>query len=230
MSASIVVKSAKMKITKEPFIFYSRLHLIELTGLSASTIPGLLEHLSTINGSSVYYHTHHFIQRHQHLSPEPPNDFAYWVSDVLGEESLGEKLASIDIMAYPTIRGIREALIRTLEEGIKGNRRIKNLCCEEGEEFNFLKSMSFIFRTSHSATTLQEFACGLKNVSISSVYFHMFESRLRLERATNDFSNWLLNSLDEKQLALKIAQLDPYTLTGEGLRAAILKLVAKKIG
>jgi len=219
-----------MKTAKEPFIFYSRLHLIELTGLSAATVPELLEHLYNINGSSIYYHTHHFIQRHQYLSPEPPNDFAYWVAEVLGEQSLGEELASIDIMAYPTIRAIREALIKTLEDGIKGNKRVKNLVCEEGEEFSFLKSVSFVFQTPFVAASLGEFAEGLKNVSISSIYFHMFESRLRLERATNDFSNWLLTSLDEKQLAVKIAQLDPYTLTGEGLRSAILKLVSKRIG
>lgn len=213
----------------EPFLFYSRLHLIELTGLKVSTIPALLENLRTVPGSCIYHHTHHFIQRHQYLSPEPPNDFAYWVSEILGDAELGEELASIDIMSYPTIRSIRDALIKKIERAIKARLRIKNLSAPEGSEFSFLKSVSFIFSTPYIANDLKSFTDCLKNISISSVYFHMFEARLRLERSTNDFSNWLANSLGEKDLALKIARLDPYTQTGEGLRETILNLIGKRI-
>lgn len=211
----------------EPFLFYSRLHLIELTGIRVSTIPELLKNLWTVSGSCIYHHTHHFIQRHQYLLPEPPNDFAYWVSEVIGDAELGEELASIDIMSHPTIRSIREALIRKIEDAIRSRPRLKNLSVPEGSEFSFLKSVSFIFPTQYVASDLKTFADCLKQISISSVYFHMFEARLRLERSTNDFSNWLANSLGEKGLALKIARLDPYTQTGEGLRETILGLISK---
>lgn len=215
--------------TNEAFVFYSRLHLIELTGLQVSTLSALLENLRIVSGSCIYHHTHHFIQRHQHLSPEPPNDFAYWVSEVLGDEELGEELASIDVMSYPTIRSIREALIKKIEKGIKSRSRLRNLSAPEGSEFSFLKSVSFVFTTQYIANDLKSFADCLKKISISSVYFHMFEARLRLERSTNDFSNWLAHSLGEKDIALKIAKLDPYTQTGEGLRETILNLVNKRI-
>lgn len=213
----------------EPFMFYSRLHLIELTGLQVSTIPALLEKLRTVPGSCIYHHTHHFIQRHQYLLPEPPNDFAYWVSEILGDAEFGEELASIDIMSYPTIRAIREALIKKVEGAIKSRSRLRNLSTPEGSEFSFLKSVSFVFSTQYIADDLAGFADCLKKISISSVYFHMFEARLRLERSTNDFSNWLANSLGEKDLAIKIAKLDPYTQTGEGLRETILNLIKKRI-
>lgn len=213
----------------DPFLFYSRLHLIELTGLKAVTIPELLENLRTVSGSCVYHHTHHFIQRHQYLSPEPSNDFAYWISEILGDKQLGEELASIDSMSYPTIRSLREALVATIEKALKTRARLKSIEAPEGEEFAFLKSLSFIFPTQYVAGNLEEFADCLRKVSISSIYFHMFEARLRLERPTNDFSNWLANSLDEKQPAVKIAQLDPYTQTGEGLRATIIKILEKRI-
>lgn len=213
----------------ESFTFYSRLHLIELTGLQVATIPGLLEKLRTVPGSSIYYHTHHFIQRHQYLSPEPPNDFAYWVSDVLGDSELGEELTSIDIMSYPTIRLIREALIKKIEGAIRTHSRLRTLSAPEGSEFSFLKSLSFVFSTQYIADDLKSFADCLGKVSISSVYFHMFEARLRLERSTNDFSNWLANSLGEKDLGLRIAKLDPYSQTGEGLRETILDLISKRL-
>lgn len=218
-----------MLTADNPFIFYSRLHLIELTGIKASTLPELLENLRKVPGSCIYHHTHHFIQRHQYLSPEPPNDFAYWVSEVLGDKQLGEELASIDPMAHPTIRSIREALIGVIEKALKSRARLKNLSAPDGQEFSFLKSVSFIFPTPYTAHDLKEFADCLGKVSISSIYFHMFEARLRLERPTNDFSNWLVSSLNEKQLALKIAGFDPYSLTGEGLRENVLRILEKRI-
>ncbi len=213
----------------EPFVFYSRLHLIELTGVIVSTLPELLEQLKTVNGSCIYHHTHHFIQQHQHLSPEPANDFAYWVAESLGDKQLGEELASIDIMSFRSIRGIREALIGVIEKGLSSRSRLKNLSAPEGGRFSFLKSVSFIFPTKHKACDLGEFVQSLKDVSIDSIYYHMFESRLRLERATNDFSMWLTEAMGQKQLAVKIAKLDPYTRTGENLRAQIIELVETRI-
>lgn len=215
--------------TNDPFLFYSRLHLIELTGIRVTALPELLENLRTVSGSCIYHHTHHFIQQHQYLSPEPSNDFAYWISESLGDKQLGEELASTDALLHPTIRSLRERLISIIEMALKTRSRLKNITASEGSEFTFLKSVSFVFPTQYTACDLKEFANGLRKVSISSIYFHMFEARLRLERPTNDFSNWLVNSLDEKQLAIKIAQLDPYTQTGEGLRAAIIKIVEKRM-
>src|SRR4030043_1557486 len=95
----------------EPFRLCTRLHLSELTGLKAATLNELLELIKTVSGSCIYQHTHRFLQQHQHLSPEPPNDFAYWVTNVLGEDELGEKLASIDIIKYSSVGGLRERLI-----------------------------------------------------------------------------------------------------------------------
>lgn len=217
------------KQAKDTFTFYTRLHLNELTGILVFNVEDLLKYLHEVSGSCIYHHTHHFVQQHQYLSPEPPNDFAYWVSEFLGDRNLGEQIASIDIMSHSSIRSIREALIGTIDSALKKNPRLKNLSAPEGREFAFLKSVSFVFPTQYEASNLREFEDGLRQVSLSSIYFHMFEARIRLEKPTNDFSNWLATSLDKKQLAVKIAQLDPYTLTGERLRAKILKLVEDEL-
>src|SRR3990172_2773460 len=131
----------------EPFIFYSSLHLVELTGIRAASLPELAGHIRAIDSSSIYFHTHQFVRQHLYLSPEPPNDFAYWVSDVLNDERLGEALSAIDITAFPSIGSIREALISTIESELEKRPRLKNLICPEGEEFNFLKSVGFILPT-----------------------------------------------------------------------------------
>jgi len=214
---------------KEPFRFHTRLHLTELTGLRAINLAQLAGLIREVPGSCIYHHTHRFLQQHQYLSPEPPNDFAYWVTEILGEHELGERLSSIDTIKYSTIRGLRDKIIETIEGYLKGNPLAKMKFAREGEEFHFIKSVSFILPTDYTATDLKEFADILKKVTIESIYFHIFESRLRLEKNNNDFSNWIGNSLGNKGLADKITKLDPYTHTLEGLRNNLVNMAEKEL-
>lgn len=213
---------------KEPFRFHTRLHLSELTGLRAANLTQLLELIQEVPGSSIYHHTHRFLQLHQYLSPEPPNDFAYWVTGILGEDELGERLSSIDTIQYSTIRALRERIVETIREYLEDNSLAKMRFAREGEEFYFIKSISFVLPTDYLANDLKEFADILKKVTIESIYFHIFESRLRLEKNDNDFSNWIGNSLGKRGLADKISKLDPYTHTLEGLRKTLVDMVEKE--
>jgi hypothetical protein len=219
----------KLVQAKTPLQFFTRLHLTELTGLKASNLSELVEFLRQVSGSCVYHHTHRFLQQHQYLSPEPPNDFAYWVTEVLGEETLGEKLASIDTIQFSSIRALREKIIETIQDHLQNTPPAGLKFADPGEEFHFMKSISFIIPTHYFANDLRQFQDIVSRITIDSIYFHIFESRLRLERGQNDFSNWLDNSVNEKELAQNIANLDPYTFTLEDLRTSIIKLVKKRL-
>lgn len=219
----------EVKEAKEPFRFSTRLHLTELTGLKAATLVQLLERIKEVPESSIYHHTHRFLQQHLYLSPEPPNDFAYWVSDALGEDDLGEMLASIDTIQFPTINALREKIIATIEDYLKEGRNSESRSARQGEEFYFMKSVSFIFPTKYAADNLMEFADILESISVDSLYFHMFEARLRLEKGTNDFSWWIESSVGDKSLADEIAKLDPYTYAVEDLRRKLIKIVKKRM-
>jgi len=214
---------------KEPFKFHTRLHLTELTGLRAINLSQLAELIREVPGSSIYHHTHRFLQQHQYLSPEPPNDFAYWVTEILGEDELGERLSSIDTINYSTIRLLRDRIIEAIEEYLKDNPLAKMKFAREGEEFYFIKSVSFILPTDYTANDLREFTDILKKVTIDSIYFHIFESRLRLEKNDNDFSNWIGNSVGNMSLAEKISKLDPYTHTLEGLRGNLVYMIEREL-
>jgi len=214
---------------KEPFKFCTRLHLSELTGLRATTLGQLLALIKEVPGSCIYHHTHRFLQQHQFLSPEPPNDFAYWVTDILGEDELGEKLVSIDTIQYSTIRGLREKIASTIEGYLKDSPLAKLKFARSGEEFHFIKSVSFILPTTYMAHDLKEFTEVLRKITIDSIYFHIFEARLRLEKPTNDFAFWIENSLGDKKLASHISSFDPYTSTLEDLRNKIIKIVEREI-
>jgi len=205
------------------------MHLLGLTGFKAANLCDLLALIKEVPGSSIYHHTHRFLQQHQFFSPEPPNDFAYWIREVLGEEALAERLASIDIMEFSSIRELRDTIAHTIEMYLKADSAVDKKFARKGEEFVFIKSMSFVAWTNYYASTLEEFADVLQKITIDSVYFHIFESRLRLGKATNDFSNWFEHALGEKELAKKIAGFDPYTLTLEDLRASLVRLIQERI-
>lgn len=218
----------EMPKTTKAFQFFTRLHLAELTGLKARNLQELLSHVKTVPDSVIYYHTHDFLEEHQYLLLEPPNGFAYWATTALNEIELGEKLASINNGEFSTLRTLRDKIAETIEKFLE-KRKEPLREANEGREFHFLKSISFVLPTPYTAHSLEEFIVALKKVTIHSIYFHMFEARLRLEKGTNDFSLWLEGELEEKELAKKITKFDPYNLTGEGVRTKIIRLAEARL-
>ncbi len=216
------------QIAVKPFRFFTRMHLTELTGLRATTLGQLAALLRRVPGASIYHHTHRFLQQHLYVNPEPPNDFAYWVSEALGEDDLGERLASVDIVRFDTIRALRESFVEAIETHLKAHFLARFSAAKAGEEFHFMKSVSFVFPTRFEASTPQEFVEALGRLTLDSIYFHMFESRLRLGKETNDFSHWFETSLGNRDAARALSRLDPYTFTLDSLRAKIIETIIKE--
>jgi hypothetical protein len=209
----------------QPFRFVTHLTLTELTGRRAHDLLDLLRHLKIVPLSVIYYHTHHFLEEHSYTFSAPPNDFAFWISHTLQEERLGEKLAAIDTIQFTDLESLREAIVSAIETHLKTAKSLRP--APEGSDFFFMSSRSLVVPTPHEARTLEEFAGALQKVSIHSIYHHVFEARLRLERG-NDFAEWL-KGLDEKVLAWQITLMDPYTQTLETLRKRMIRLVERRI-
>lgn len=215
-----------VKKAREPFRFFTRLHLKELTAIKARTLKELVEVLKTAPEAVIYYHTHHFLEEHHYLTPQPSNDLAIWVQEALGYDVLAETLASVDTFQYTSIQALRERLVAIIEEYLTQLPYLREAA--PGDEFHLIKSVSVILPNGYEASDLREFLEALRKLSPGSLYFHMFESRLRLGRGLNDFSAWLAGSLGEDELARRIARIDPYTVTLEGLRTTIVQLIEKE--
>ena len=215
--------------TVQPFRFHTSVVLQESTGLRAVTLPELARTLRMVPLSSVYHHTHYFLLQHHYLTPAPSNDFAYWVTEVLGEEMLGELLSGVDTMEFSTLHSLRKALVDTIESYLKHNPTARFKFAGSGEEFFFVKSVHIVIPTPYVATNLEQFAKSLENVSIRSLYFHIFDARLRLGGPTNDFARWIGDQLNQKQLAEDIARLDPYSHTLEAVRSMVLSLIRREL-
>lgn len=205
----------------KPFYFFTQLHLVKLLGIKAKNPVELLELLKKVPTSSVYYHTHVFLQKQQFLAS---SDFAYWISNVLNLKELGEEFASVDTINFKNIEELRKEFIKILTDYISKGKYIAE--CLEGQEFYFMDCVTFVLSTPYVANNLEEFNETLSKISTNSLYFHMFESRMRLGKDENDFAVWL-KSIGEKKLAEEISKLDPYAITLDGLRRRIIALIKK---
>ncbi len=208
--------------TTGAFVFKTERRLVTLTGLRASDLQALIKGLREVTGASIFYHTHHQYLSHHFQRPLFQSDFAIWVDRALQEVRLAEKLTAIDLLGFSSIRQLREAILTTIEiylaEAAWPARQ-----CLPGDEFHFCKSKSFIMSTGVVAHDVPDLFRKLSGVSTTSLYFHFFEARLRLERPTNDFSQWLCEHREDK-LASAIDKLNPYMLTLDELRERIIDL------
>src|SRR5207249_10527188 len=123
------------RVAKEPFHFWTRLTLTKLTGRRAADLAELVEHLRAVPLSVVFHHTHHFLVQHQYLSPEPPNDFAFWVTNALQEEELGERLAAIDTVRFDHLRELRDRMLAVIEAHLAPRQPLRT--APAGEQLPF---------------------------------------------------------------------------------------------
>jgi small-conductance mechanosensitive channel len=213
---------------KSPLVFHLRSHLRELTDFQAKNLRELADCLKAVPDGSVYYHTHQYLEEHQYLTPTPANGFSEWVGDALGNEAVAESLGAIDILEVPTLGSLRKRLVAVVEEAIRAGHDTR--AAEPGRELRFLESITFITPCPFEANNLRELAGAIRRASVGTLYFHLFEARLLGgAEARYDLSMWLRRELDETELATSIAQLSPYDLTFEGLRAELLSRIEARL-
>lgn len=80
----------------KPFEFQTPVFLPEYVGPRAETLTELLEGIRTADDATIQWHTLNFIFEHQCLRGQSPSGFSYWVTVVLQEHELGEKLAAVN--------------------------------------------------------------------------------------------------------------------------------------
>jgi hypothetical protein len=208
------------------FRFYTERRLVEATGLRASTVRELLTHLKKVGGSSIFYHTHASYLEHHFVRQRFYNDFATWISESIQEDKLAEQIAGIDMMDYTTIRELRNAIVETIQNHLNERKGERARKAPAEEEFHFCKAKSFVFPTGLEARSIKEFFDCLGQISPLSLYFHVYESRLRLQRTTSDFALWLTD-MGATDIAEKINRLDPYAYSLEELRERIISFYQK---
>jgi len=210
-----------------PFYFYTSSSLVELTGEKANTLEELLVLLRRCTGSAIFYHVFQSFRERHFAIEKYHSDFAQWVSTSMDEETLAEKLGSLDIRDFTSIRSLRELMIKTIEEYVHQYPQSKE---RQGKTpFFFCQSVSVVMPTKHIAWGLEDFYQIIERIGIRSIHYHLIEARLRLGIHTNDFSNWLRDSLRKEKLAQRVEDIDIYLHTLEEIRKKILHHIEKEI-
>ncbi|OGS56268.1 MAG: hypothetical protein A3J79_01415 [Elusimicrobia bacterium RIFOXYB2_FULL_62_6] len=216
------------KQSAAPFRFCTRLTLTEVTGSKAFNIAELLAGIKEADDAVIYHHTHRFIKQSHHLVPEGANDFAYWVTNTVQADRLGEELTSIDIVQYHSLADIRDAFVKMLERHIAENPGpIRTVA--PGREFHFMRAIRFSLPTECVARDYASFIECLRNVSVSSLYLHVFEARLRPPYGVDDFSHWFKTNFNDDIVGKEISRLDPYSYTLESLRQRIIRIIERRL-
>jgi hypothetical protein len=223
MATAPQLPTTRLRWARSPFYFNSASHLLRIGREKATTLMELLKAIRTCPESSIFQHTFQTLAEHHFISSGFSNDFSHWAFASCNEVELAERLASIDVREFTSIAALRERLIHVIESYLQKNPRAATRAAME--PFYLMASDLVVVPTPYVGRNLEEFADGLRKVSIHAIYYHFIDARLRLKLNSNDFSVWLDKELDMPQAADKVNRIDIYTSTLEDVRRGILKIV-----
>lgn len=216
-----------MRAAEHPFQFVTASYLTRIGNDKARTLAELAEGLGNSSDASVFYHTFQSLSRHHFLTEGFSNDFAQWALAACNRAELAEQLAGLDIRDYLSLAELRSDLQRIVADYCANNPRQAGQ--EAFEPFYFCEAVEVTVPLGVEARTLEEFRAGLERLSHASLHYHFIASRLRLHLRTNDFSNWLENSLGLGALAQRVNRVDVYTNTLDSAQAKLVALVDKEL-
>lgn len=213
----------------QPFVFMTSIQAVQLTGFRAANLAELYEGLRLLDGSSIYHHTYRFLRLLHFLPDTPHSDLAYWIGNNLKEEALAERVESLDLRDFSTIRSLRESILAVVEKANPQPKRWERPV-PPGLEFHFCRSTSIVLTTGMEAENVEEFVLGLGKVDIGSLFYHLVEAPLYRDQPAiypNDFSVWLHEALGLSEEAQTIAQLNPYRWDMETLRGKLIEWLGR---
>jgi hypothetical protein len=216
-------KRVRSGSVKNVFQFRSSASLEKLTGNKADNLEELLALIKSCPDSSIFYHTFSAFRELREANVPYTNGFALWISVSLNDEALAEKLATTDLTAHNTIESLRARIVETIEAYADGNPAVLKKPAEE--RFYLLDVNRIVYLTDKFAYDLDSFRQVLGTISVDSLYFHFIESRLYTHLRSDDFSNWIEESLGFGDLAQAVRTIDITVHTLEELRGRIFQII-----
>ncbi|HEY6271389.1 MAG TPA: DUF5752 family protein [Terriglobales bacterium] len=215
--------SVRPRWARAPFYFNSAAHLLRIGREKAATLEELLEAVRDCSDACIFQHMFQTLEEHHFIREGFSNDFSHWAFSACNEIGLAERLAALDIREFTSTAVMRERLVEILSGYLKQNPRAATRVATE--PFYLMAADLVVIPTPYVARNLEEFADGLRKVSVHSIYYHFIDARLRLKLNNNDFSVWLEEELDMGRAADRLNRIDIYTSTLEGVRRSIQRII-----
>lgn len=215
------------RVPVKPFYFNTSAHLLRITTQKANTLGELLEALRICPDDSVFQHTFRTLQEHHFIREGFSNDFAHWALAACNQPGLAEQLASVDVREFTSLGELRERFVQIVERHLQLNPSDGTRIADE--TFYFCASDIVVMPTNFVAETMQDFAKGLREVSVHSIHHHFIEARLRIKLMSNDFSQWLLEDVGLTDTARALNRIDIYTATLADVRKQMVRVVERAL-
>jgi hypothetical protein len=207
------------------FKFFQCVNILKTTGQKACSLRELRDLIATISEESIFHHMCEYFLKG--IIGEYTNDFAEWVAQNLEERALAEHLSNMDPYMFKTVQDVRIELLRIIDEYTKSFPEARRSFV--GDEFYFLETITLVFPVGIRARNLAEFLVAIRNIDHVSIYFHFYDARIRLGSGVDDFSKWIDEVLENKELADKIRSIDPFMHSIEGIREHIMNFVEESV-
>jgi len=215
-----LAKSAKS------FEFKQCVSIVKSTGKHAKNLRELRKLIAVVGDESIFHHTHQYFLKGHML--DYTNDFSQWAGENLEERALAERLTSIDPYTLKSVTAVRKELIREIDAFLKAFPEPRDVT--EGNEFYFNETVSLVFPVGVITKNLAEFLVALEHIDTGCIYYHFYDSRVRLgEGVVDDFSRWIEHTLFKKNLADKIRAIDPFMHSIESIRSHIKEVVEEHV-
>jgi hypothetical protein len=211
----------------KPFYFNTSAHLLRITTQKANTLAELLDALRVCPDDSIFQHTFRTLQELHFIREGFSNDFAHWALTACNEPGLAEQLASVDVREFTSLGELRERFVQIVEKHLQLNPADGQRMAEE--TFYFCAADIVVMPTKFVAATMQDFAKGLREVSVHSIHHHFIEARLRIKLMSNDFSQWLYEDVGLTDIARALNRIDIYTVTLEDVRRQMIRIVERSL-
>jgi hypothetical protein len=207
----------------EPFRFTDYEGLVMPTGRRAANLKEFIEAVRSVPVEVIHHHLHRTALSHRFGAWRYPNDFAEWAATSLEDLALAEKLASLDPYAHANLEAAREAILELLEEHLDLAPIVP--WARRGFEFHFASGYFLALPGEREVWTLAELRDALAEVSLSSLYYHFHEARLRLAGdESDDFSRWIEEHFAEHPIVAELRGIDFLFYSLEDLRQRILHI------
>lgn len=192
----------------------------------ALNLRELEERLYEVPDECLFHHFCERVIRPTFDDPEYTNDFAFWVSEELGDKVLAERLAVLNPYKIASFKDLRMQVLDIIQERLSEIDYIT--WARKGSGFQFIQAVTVVFETPATLETVDDFYKVLPQISLGSIYYHFVEARRRTESGLDDFSVWISEHGDEFQPLIKaLGEIDFYYLSLTELRQALLDTVTK---
>ncbi len=210
----------------ETFEFKQCVSILKSTGKQARNLNELRKLISQVGDECIFHHVYQYFLKGHML--EYTNDFAHWAGESLEERALAERLSSIDPYTCKSIRNVRKELIREIDDFLSNFPEPRDVV--SGDEFFFNETVSFVFPVGVRTKNLAEFLVAIEHIDAGSIYYHFYDSRVRLgEGVVDDFSRWIEHTLGRKDLADNIRAIDPFMHSIESIREHIREILEEYV-